>query len=315
MLKVLTVGTLAAGAILASTAGVAAEPAERITAYDVAVTVAADGNAHVTETITYDFGSNQRHGITRKVTGKKVVGKATAASPDGAPVEVTTTGSLIRVGDPGTTIAGTRTYVLDYDVAVAAQRKGADASMLWHVVDGSWNVPIASVTAAITTPAAPTVNSCTVSGTTPCASPATTSGNVIRARHENLIPRDTVLVVAKFSAASMTLPTTPPSPPPYTRPLSSAPAATTTASTASTASYSSDDSSAFGWVFGLCMAGLLTAFVVLASQGKGKGGSGSDSGYQSYVDTSSSSDSGGSSSSDSGGSSGSSDSGGGSGSW
>ena len=304
MLKVLTAGALTVGVMLATASTAAADPDERITAYDVVVTVAENGTAHVTETIAYDFGPNQRHGLTRKVTGKKVTGDATASSPDGAPVAVTTSEETIRVGDPAVTVTGAHTYVLNYDVLVSAQRNGTDAEMVWHVVDGSWNVPMASVTAAITTPTTPTVRSCTVSGTTPCTSPATTDGNVIRVRQQNVTPRDIVLVTAKFSAASMPLATSPP-PTSRTRPAYATPAAAS--------SSESSGWSAFGWVIVLTLVGVVIALMSLAGKGSR---SRSDGGYQSYTDTSSSSfsDSGSSGgSSDSGSSS--SDSGGGSGSW
>jgi Predicted membrane protein (DUF2207) len=47
-----------------------AEDAEHITSYDVALAVRVGGSLHVTETIAYDFGTNQRHGIFRAIPQK-----------------------------------------------------------------------------------------------------------------------------------------------------------------------------------------------------------------------------------------------------
>ncbi|ALG08504.1 DUF2207 domain-containing protein [Kibdelosporangium phytohabitans] len=308
MLRVLTAGTLALGAVLAMASTASAEPGERITAYDVAVTIAGDGTAHVTETIAYDFGKNERHGITRKVTGKRVTGTATATSPDGAPAGVTTTGSVIRVGDPAVTVTGAHTYVLNYDVAAAAESRGTDAAVFWHVVDGSWDVPMAAVTGTITAPAAATLGSCTVSGTTPCNGATSAAGNVIRVNQKNIVARDVVLVSATFPSAGLALPTSTP-PTSHTRPAR-------TTSAADVSSSRSSGTSAFGWIFGLGIAGVVIALFARAGRTRRPGGGfhsyGGSSSWSgsSYSDSSSSS----SSSSDSGSSSSSSDSGG-SGSW
>ena len=40
---------------------------ERITSYDVQLAVQTDGSLRVQETIGYDFGADQRHGIEREV--------------------------------------------------------------------------------------------------------------------------------------------------------------------------------------------------------------------------------------------------------
>ena len=63
-----------AGALVALALGMAPVAAsaatsgvEQISSYDVRLTVSADGSLHVTETIDYDFGFQQRHGIIRVI--------------------------------------------------------------------------------------------------------------------------------------------------------------------------------------------------------------------------------------------------------
>jgi Predicted membrane protein (DUF2207) N-terminal domain len=54
--------------ILAAPAGASARSsAERIVSYDASIAIQRDGSILVTEQITYDFGSDQRHGIFRVI--------------------------------------------------------------------------------------------------------------------------------------------------------------------------------------------------------------------------------------------------------
>src|SRR5262249_48207348 len=48
----------------------AAAPEESISSYDTTIAVGEDGRMQVTETIAYDFGGNQRHGIFRKIPAR-----------------------------------------------------------------------------------------------------------------------------------------------------------------------------------------------------------------------------------------------------
>ncbi|MEJ2578878.1 MAG: DUF2207 domain-containing protein, partial [Kineosporiaceae bacterium] len=48
-------------------AAVSGAAEERVTAYDITVTVHGNGSLHVRERIVYDFGDTDRHGITRTI--------------------------------------------------------------------------------------------------------------------------------------------------------------------------------------------------------------------------------------------------------
>jgi hypothetical protein len=62
---------LAAIALLGAPAGpAAAAGGESIRAYDVRINVRGDGTLRVEETIRYDFGANDRHGIRRRIPAR-----------------------------------------------------------------------------------------------------------------------------------------------------------------------------------------------------------------------------------------------------
>ncbi|TCO45329.1 DUF2207 domain-containing protein [Actinocrispum wychmicini] len=300
-------GALALGATLALAPAASAEPGEQITSYNVAVTIAADGHAHVVETIGYDFGTNQRHGLTRTVQGRTLATPATVSSPDGAPTAATTSGNTIKVGDPAVTVTGAHTYVLTYDTPSVVNPAGTgNASVDWTVVDGSWDVPILSVAGTITAPATATLSRCTLSGA-PCAVTSVTD-TVINVHQDNIRPHQTLTATTTFSSAGLALAVPSYT---YTYPY---PDPSATANTLSSPSSSSGSSGLF-WVLGIGVVGLAVAGIARGAKGSGSRGSNSwyDSGssYNSYSDSSSSSsydsgsssswsDSGGSSSSDSG---------------
>ena len=106
------------------------------------MTVSADATVRVTETITYDFTTNSRHGIYRTIpTTYSYDATATGSrrSPmcgygmDGQPVTVQRTddggGVVLQIGDPDHTTTGRHTYVIEYrmDGAVAGDE------LTWNV--------------------------------------------------------------------------------------------------------------------------------------------------------------------------------------
>src|SRR2546423_11664915 len=51
-------------------APVLAAPSESISNYDTRVEVRADGSMRITETIAYDFGDNDKHGVLREIPAR-----------------------------------------------------------------------------------------------------------------------------------------------------------------------------------------------------------------------------------------------------
>ena len=122
---------------------------ERISAYWTHAQIDATGNAHVTEVIDYDFGSNQRHGLLRQLPDVPTSAPFTVDSPS-APDQFQVLswwlGSELRVGDPFSTISNRHRYTLTYPhtALVDGDRVG------WNAVGDGWTVPISDVEVHIT---------------------------------------------------------------------------------------------------------------------------------------------------------------------
>lgn len=143
---------------------------QRTPAYDVTAALDTQGRLAVTETITYDFGSGEGHGITRDIPtrpagqGGAFVADVSVRSPDGAPavwtLERTNTATNVRIGDPNQTITGRHTYVLQYTLGGAAVRDGKDTRVSWNAFGTGWRTAIDRATVRLTAPAAPSGVAC-----------------------------------------------------------------------------------------------------------------------------------------------------------
>jgi uncharacterized membrane protein YgcG len=126
----------------------------------------ADGSIAITETITYDFGVDDRHGIFRDILDthpqessslwkRRFIDIAvTGVKQDGAeiPYEVSRSGDAthIKIGDPDHTITGEHTYTIDYRADGAYSFFDDDtAELYWNATGNSWEVPIAMTQATI----------------------------------------------------------------------------------------------------------------------------------------------------------------------
>ncbi len=136
--------------------------AETIQSFDARITVAQDGTLSVAETIVYDFGSDQKHGIFRDIP---------LASPNGPGLNVAVTGvgngaggtypyttsvsgnTLdVKIGDPNVLVSGVKTYVVDYTVKNAVREFSDHDEVYWNVTGNGWDVPLNGVTASIVLP-------------------------------------------------------------------------------------------------------------------------------------------------------------------
>ncbi len=136
---------------------------ERITSYDVQLAVRTDGSMRVQETIGYDFGGSERHGIEREIDTEQryddahnrrfPVSDVTATSAD-APAGVQVSGddaeTTIRVGDPDRTVTGRHTYRIGYSVAAATTRLGDHDELYWNAFGPDWPVPVQAITVLVT---------------------------------------------------------------------------------------------------------------------------------------------------------------------
>ena len=154
------------GWLLLPTPAAQADDGERITAYDVVLTIARDGGLTVREDITYDFGVNERHGVFRTIPVRVPydtdndriydVSDLAVTSPSGAPDEVDESESggtlTVRIGDPDTTITGTHRYVLTYRVKGALNSFPDHDELYWNAIGSEWSVPIGAARVRVEAP-------------------------------------------------------------------------------------------------------------------------------------------------------------------
>jgi len=155
---------------------------ESIDDFSVRIVVTEAGQLHITETIVYNFGENERHGIRRDIPQLDHLpnGKVqpysleiNKVSQDGRFAQFTQgdTGDYLqlKVGNPDVTMSGTHTYTFDYLVTNGLQRvtkktstlNVGDISFNWDIIGSGWEVPISHASAVIELPGIPKQLNCT----------------------------------------------------------------------------------------------------------------------------------------------------------
>ncbi|MEX1111852.1 MAG: DUF2207 domain-containing protein [Candidatus Andersenbacteria bacterium] len=123
------------------------------------------GSVQITETITVDFHSLQKHGIFRDLPyiysvqdGPAIYTKidvhAVQRNETAEPYEISRGGGYIqiKIGDADTTISGVQTYVITYAATGVLRPFDMYDEMYWNVTGNNWGVPIQEASAAITLP-------------------------------------------------------------------------------------------------------------------------------------------------------------------
>lgn len=140
--------------------------AESIDFFAVDIEAHADATLSVVETIRYDFGTAQRHGIYREIPveydtklGAKqsiaiTVEGVTDESQKKYPYsESSSSGKLrIQIGDADTLISGRHTYVIRYRVSYAFGYFDTFDELYWNVTGNEWQVPIRQAEAKVVLP-------------------------------------------------------------------------------------------------------------------------------------------------------------------
>ena len=182
---------------------------ERIHHYAVDVAIQEDGSALVRETIDYDFGNNDKHGILRDFPGYGVPGgtepevvsdvRVRSASAPAAFEMADSTYARIRIGDENETVSGRHRYVIEYTItgAVDGDRFGYD------MIGTGWDVPIDEADLRITGPRRITGVGCYRGGdgsATPCATVGR-DGDAVTAHVEDLAEAQGVTIDGVLSGA------------------------------------------------------------------------------------------------------------------
>lgn len=175
LLAVVAVALAASIPLFAPASSSAQSAGERIRSMDVALTVEADGDLLVEETIEYDFGAASRHGIFRDIPVRFHYGdtydrvyplddvRVTASEGTPADVHIEDVGGglkRIRIGDADREITGRHTYVISYRVRGALNGFESHDELYWDAIGLEWPVPIDAVTARVVMPAAVTDVAC-----------------------------------------------------------------------------------------------------------------------------------------------------------
>ncbi|MEA2828576.1 MAG: hypothetical protein QOG43_3015 [Actinomycetota bacterium] len=151
----------AAGGSAASQSG-----SERITNYDVSITIERSGDLTVTEVIDYDFGVTSHHGIFRNipvrlhyddrfdrvypVSIRSVVGSP--GTPDQFDVSNEGGDKVLKIGDPDKTVTGPHRYTIDYVVKGGLNGFPEHDELYWNAIGTEWGVPVEQGTAHVSTP-------------------------------------------------------------------------------------------------------------------------------------------------------------------
>jgi len=230
-----------AAALVTVTVGLLGAPAgartgsERITEYAVNIKIENDGSLLITETIDYDFGFLQKHGVFRDIPvrfsyPKKehhdrvypldvVSVRATEGTPADYTVETVGNDKRIKIGDPDRTITGEHSYEIIYRVKGAlnafrdedfGDNRGLDDhdELYWNAVGNGWGVIIQHATVTVEATAAIIDITCfagPVGSTLPCASSGF-DGSVARFEQDQLFPYNPLTVVVGIPPGAVPAP-------------------------------------------------------------------------------------------------------------
>ena len=195
---------------------------ERILSFTADYDLASDGSLGVTETLVWQFGPGEHHGIKRNITVRQGVSSPPdkyrlyemsdvgASSPTGANAElyVSELGAddVIRIGSPTEPFEGEQqqTYVVTYRLAHVANGFPDHAELYWNVTGGRFEIPVDSVKVTVRGPAAVTDALC-FQGADRSADPCEASaGQTATYSATGLGPREQVTIVASFPASAIT---------------------------------------------------------------------------------------------------------------
>lgn len=192
--------------------------AESIRRFDVGAELRSDRTYVVTETIEYDFGGAQKHGIYRIIPVKysrngasyRLHLNVSASTMDGQPVEqqVTNEGSNIRIrlGSPDVYVTGVKTYVIRYSTDRAVNDFGEESEIYWNVTGDGWEVPIEASTFRLEGPAVAIKSICFtgVYGSTEQDCTMASSSRIFTAETtRSLFPREGFTVAVRYPASSI----------------------------------------------------------------------------------------------------------------
>jgi uncharacterized protein (TIGR04222 family) len=201
-----------------------AQAAESIRRYDVAIRILDDGSVRFTETIEYDFGSTDHHGIFRDIPTRlhvddtydriypldvESVSATGGASADHQTEDAGNGKTRIRIGDADETVTGRHTYTIVYVVRGALNGFADHDELYWNAIGDDWAVPIARASATVAAPEAITRIACYrgyVGSTEPCRSAQIDGSGAAAFAERDLLPYEAMTVVAALPKGAVPQP-------------------------------------------------------------------------------------------------------------
>ncbi|HOE74510.1 MAG TPA: DUF2207 domain-containing protein [bacterium] len=137
----------------------------KIEEFKSSINVSEDAVLDITETLSVDFGTQQKHGIYRYIplnyynnSGQsyKLKMKVIAVTnANGSPLPYESSGwfgkKTIKIGDPDITVSGKQTYVIRYEIKRGIRFLEND-ELYWNVTGNDWSVPVESARAEVNFP-------------------------------------------------------------------------------------------------------------------------------------------------------------------
>jgi hypothetical protein len=192
---------------------------EQVRSFDARYEIQTDTTILVTETIEYDFGSADRHGIFRDLAIYQPIDddrerrypisdvsvEGGAGTPD--QFEISRHGDFqrIKIGDADVTITGVHTYTIEYRLAGALNPQ-PDGPELYFNVTGTWPTTMAEVTVEVAAPDGIDRVACfagPTGSTDACTSATVDDGGVAHYRQTGLGTDEQLTIVAAVAPGSV----------------------------------------------------------------------------------------------------------------
>lgn len=139
--------------------------AEEIKSFDVIINIKEDALVHISETITYDFGSAQKHGIFRNIPYQQgsifknlplYISDIRVTDENNQPLVFNTSKTqkdlVIKIGDSNELVTGVHTYSINYIVQNVVNFFNTKDQFYWNATGNDWQVPIGAATVSIWLP-------------------------------------------------------------------------------------------------------------------------------------------------------------------
>ena len=188
---------------------------EKIDSFSVVYTIASDGVVTVVETIVYDFGTTDRRGIIRTLSGQPPQSSVAWYRTRSVPIRVlsvvrnnvaepylVTRRGLeydIKIGNPDRFLQGIQRYTITYTLTSPFAHGPAGVEFYWNVTGNDWIVPMGNIEALVRAPVGTLeqASACyvgSIGSTERCQIEVSAEGSEVLFRTTILYPREGVTI-------------------------------------------------------------------------------------------------------------------------